>query len=279
MFQWYHAPVDGDRCSSECDVASGAWEAAAAGGDLPCGWAVDEGLPCISPIVVGWKEVAANVGLAGGTGLYVGCFQGWSYRRLFAFAWALQFAIKLLDLLWVFRLNLSVHVPDELFLFGDEVVYQMSRKVLLMPLLIYSAKLCPRGVEASTFALFMGLSNFGYFGSFYVGSGILKAMGGVSPPAFDGLAAYVALRSCMRLLPIPLIPFLVPSGTPQDTAATMGAGAALWDGGMEQLAAAAKSEHGGLADPRTTALEYSASTPLEAPEAEAGEEASNVVIV
>ena len=30
-----------------------------------------------------------------------------------------------------------------------------------MPFLIYAAKLCPKGVEASMFSLFMGLSNFG----------------------------------------------------------------------------------------------------------------------
>ena len=111
------------------------------------------------------------------------------------------------DLLWVLRLNVTVGISDQIWLLlGDEVAvrsaghrtllpstrwpslalllrsrpafcshtppfasaqYDFVYKLNQLPFLIYAAKLCPRGVEASMFSLFMGLSNFGTSASEY----------------------------------------------------------------------------------------------------------------
>jgi len=84
------------------------------------------------------------------------------------------------------------------------------------PFFIFAAKLCPADVEASMFALFMGLSNFGKNSGYYLGSFMLDAFGGVSSPDYTNLSQFVLIRSLMRLGPILIIPFLVPTGRPRD---------------------------------------------------------------
>ena len=74
------------------------------------------------------------------------------------------------------------------------------------------------------FAIFMGMANLGNDTGFYLGSGLLRLLGGVNAPDFENLTEYVILRALARLIPTALIPFLVPAGGPADTAVDMGAG-------------------------------------------------------
>ena len=89
-----------------------------------------------------------------------------------------------LDLAWVLRLNLlsvlrypsslasvcffpttmmfaadRLGVPDKVFLFGEDVIGPILDKLLSMPMYILVAKHMPPGVEATLFALEMGLVN------------------------------------------------------------------------------------------------------------------------
>jgi hypothetical protein len=62
----------------------------------------------------------------------------------------------------------------------------------------------------------MGLSNFGGKMGSYLGIGLLDALGGVDAPHFTNLRLLVVIRSLTRALPLLLIPFLVPLGSPSD---------------------------------------------------------------
>jgi len=233
LFEWSHDPArsgvgakQDNRCYTVEQCASLAVGDASTL-ELPCGWARARGAPCISPMVFSWAGVVGSLALLGGTALYTSCFQGWTFRRIIALSQVLLIFVNLLDLVWVLRLNIALGIPDELFILGDEVLADIIERLNAMPFLIFAAKLCPTAVEASMFALFMGLSNFGAFAGQYLGSGVLKALGGVTKPDFAGLTSYVLLRSGMRILPLLLVPFLVPLGTPRDTAEEMGAAAGV----------------------------------------------------
>ena len=225
LFEWSHDVAGGGdtRCytSAQCVNASLDVSTIYGTGKLPCGWALARGYPCISPMVFSWVSVAGSMALVAGTTLYNTHFQSWSYRRIIATTGVALGLVNLLDLLWVSRLNLRLGVPDVAFLFGDEVLADIVERLNSMPFYIYAAKLCPPSVEGSMFALFMGLSNFGFAAGQYLGSGVLKMFGGVEAPEYEYLASYVAVKSVMRFLPVALVPFLVPPGCPADTAAEM----------------------------------------------------------
>lgn len=126
------------------------------------------------------------------------------------------------------RVNESLGISDEVWaLFGDELAQDFVYKLNQMPFLIYAAKLCPSGAEASMFSLFMGLSNFGSSAGGYLGSALLQAYGGVEAPEFEHIEAFVMTSCLMKATPILMVPFLVPRGSPVGTAKEMGAGAAI----------------------------------------------------
>jgi hypothetical protein len=141
----------------------------------------------------------------------------------------LLIGVNLLDFVWVSRMNVYIGIPDAVFMLGDDLLAPVIGRLNQMPFLIFAAKLCPPKVEAAMFALFMGLSNFGTITGYYIGSGMLSVFGGVEAPEFNHLGFFVVLRSLTRALPLLLIPFLVPTGTPSDDAKTMGAGAAVFE--------------------------------------------------
>ena len=57
------------------------------------------------------------------------------------------------------QINVSVHIPDFVFAFGDEAVKDTFQFFILMPALIISAKLSPANVEGSMYALVTMTSN------------------------------------------------------------------------------------------------------------------------
>ena len=162
--------------------------------------------------------------LFAGTALYNGVFVSWRFRSIITAAQAFLCAVGLFDLLFVTRVNRAIGVPDlAVYLVGDEVMFQIADRLQSLPFYIFAAKLCPPDVEASMFALLMGLANCGTSAGYYLGSAALDWFG-THEPSYAHLESYILLRSTMRLLPIALVPILVPRGTPADTAREIGAG-------------------------------------------------------
>ena len=100
-------------------------------------------------------------------------------------------------------------------------------------------------LQATAFALNMGLAWFGFAAGGYSGTALLGALGGVEPPDFVNLRLFVVLRSLARLLPLSFIPLLVPAGSPQDDAFDIGQADDEGDQvglGMQQQSASRRGE-------------------------------------
>ena len=74
---------------------------------------------------------------------------------------------------------------------------KVMNRLVTMPMFVMAARLCPPDVEATLFALLMGLSNFGDDVGAYVGAAILQAFGGVTAPDFAHLPTFIATRTLM----------------------------------------------------------------------------------
>ena len=133
-----------------------------------------------------------------------------------ALGYAVTFLANLLDLAWVSRLNLALGVDDRAFLLGLEVVQPIVSRVATMPMFVLAAKLCPPNVEATLFALLMGLSNFGSVIGIYNGVALLSLFGGVAQPRFHNLVPFIATRTLCYVPPLGLVYLLVPHGRPSD---------------------------------------------------------------
>ena len=87
-----------------------------------------------------------------------------------------------------------------------------------MPTFVLAAKCCPPDVEATLFALLMGLANFGAVIGLYNGVALLHLFGGVEAPEFRRLPSFIATRTLCYLLPLALVYTVVPAGRPSDPA-------------------------------------------------------------
>merc|ERR1711988_78815 len=175
--------------------------------------------PQFSPQFLGWITCVVMASMVGGIALYNTCFTKWKYRSIFMFSQILLFVLSLSDWVFVNRWNLEIGINDHVFVIGTEVIDPIVSRLNSMPMFILSSRLCPEGCEATLFALFMALSNFGSDMAACFGVGMLKAWG-ISREDETRLPDLVLFRSFFKLLPIFFL-FLLPKTSPDEECVAM----------------------------------------------------------
>ena len=212
MFYWYHD--DGEahgNCAAHCPIVNGTGAP-----DPMCGYARAEGYPCLSADFYGYMKAFSKFAGLLGVFAYNRYLSRLPYRKVFSQYQVVYVFANLLDFVWVSRVNVALGVPDTWFLAGADLIQQPVSMLLTMPMFAMAARLCPQNVEATLFALLMGLSNFGGTIGGYNGAALLHIFGGVTAPEFKHLPSFIFARTIMYLLPIALVPVFVPKGSPVD---------------------------------------------------------------
>jgi len=151
--------------------------------------------------------------------------QNWSFRAAFCVTASIQVLASIFDLLIVNRWNIGVGIPDKaIYLFGDAACQSMAQMMALMPMAMLTARLCPRGAEATVFAILAGFQNFGSSIGSILGVQLTEAFGvqasADGPCNFDRLGDLIVVTHC--ILPLACLPLtwcLVPAARINDEAA------------------------------------------------------------
>lgn len=85
----------------------------------------------------------------------------WKYRHLLIATNLMYSVISLPDLLMFSRYNLVLGIPDHLFMLGSAVAQNIVLQWQWMPQVVILANLCPKGMEATMYALLAGSHNLG----------------------------------------------------------------------------------------------------------------------
>jgi len=109
----------------------------------------------------------------------------------------------------VTRANVRVGLPDRLFMLGSDSVETLISRIMMLPFLTLAAKLTPEGMEATCFALFMSVNNFGYQVAGFSGS-YLTAYLEIGNGNFGNLWIAVLVRAVLMLIPMALVHRMVP---------------------------------------------------------------------
>ncbi|KAJ3677164.1 hypothetical protein LUZ60_002888 [Juncus effusus] len=137
-----------------------------------------------------------------------------SFRSLL-FHSQLLFALSgFLDLLFVLRWNLSLNLPDSLFVILEECCTRIAGRIRWMPMIVLSTKLCPSGIEGTFFSLLMCVDSLGFLGHKIGGGLVLRALG-VTREEFGNLWVAVFVRNILRFCVLGFV-FLVPDRSPSD---------------------------------------------------------------
>lgn len=167
-----------------------------------------------SPEFLGTVSAFGYAFLLVGTLVYNAFFKDISFRRIFLLAQLSLAIVSLLDVVLVTRANLKLGIPDKAFVLGDAVIADVVSRLKSMPVLVLCAKLCPRGVEGTLFALLMSISNCSRSVSEFWGA-LICAWLGIAKDHYDHLWIAIVFRSVLKLMPIFFL-FLIPATDPQE---------------------------------------------------------------
>ena len=171
--------------------------------------------PHFSPEFVGVINTISYLAMFIGIYVYNTYLRGYQYRTIFRWVQIVLVFTNLLDFLFVTRANTTIGIPDKVFILGDSTIGPVVKRLYLMPMFVLSSKVCPDGSEATLYAIMMSLSNYGYDVGTVFGT-VLLSIFRVSNDNWSGFKWVLLIKSILRLVPIILIKYLVPTGTPDD---------------------------------------------------------------
>ncbi|EKX41851.1 hypothetical protein GUITHDRAFT_88253 [Guillardia theta CCMP2712] len=147
--------------------------------------------------------------------LFQATMSDWNFRTLFWVTTLIQIVAASFDMLIIARVNIAWGISDKAFyMFGDAVIGNVVGMFGLMPMLVLTSKLVPKGLEATTYALLAGFQNFGGVVSSQIGVYATQAAGikTKDPCDFENLNMLVLVCHCLLpLIAIPLTFLLIPN--------------------------------------------------------------------
>jgi len=124
------------------------------------------------------SEGIGNLAGVAGVILFQKYCSNWTFRQCFWISTLVRIMAASFDMIIINRLNLRVGIPDEImYLLGDAIVYNMLEMLAFMPTVVLTSKICPKGMEATVYALLAGFQNFG--------QGVAQSAGLYLQSAFD----------------------------------------------------------------------------------------------
>ncbi|CAK9099409.1 Folate-biopterin transporter 1 [Durusdinium trenchii] len=169
------------------------------------------------------SNVVGSLGASMGAVLFQ-YMQTWSFRSAFYVTTFVEVVASLFDLFILNRWNLRVGIPDAwAYLFGDAACQSIAAQMMIMPQALLTARLCPRGAEATVFAILAGFQNFGANIGSILGAQLAEATGIVmkrnGPCEYQTLPHLIVLCHVAIPLACLLLTWLVPSVAMNDESA------------------------------------------------------------
>ena len=146
-----------------------------------------------------------------GTQLFNKYFKVWEYRSLIMIDAVISIVLAPLTFIFVLRLNVDWGIPDmALIIFTDTVSEIVSQCFVFLPMSVIMAKICPKRIEATSFALLAGVSNFRGTVRSWIGSWVNEKWVGVTESDMSHYWVLVTIGVVCSFLPL-LFLWLIPT--------------------------------------------------------------------
>jgi len=147
---------------------------------------------------------------------YTCCMKNWSYRSMNMATNCALIAAHLYGVLVFTRYNRVLGIPDKGFVLTSVAMDTITRTWMWLPQVLLTSQVCPRGSEATIFALVNGAANLGHSCASMIGAAVLEGFGVVpsgEPGDAEKLAKLWEVALFAALLPgltVMLIPLCIP---------------------------------------------------------------------
>lgn len=154
--------------------------------------------------------------------LYNRYMKDWTYRKLLLISNLALAVLSLGDLLLFTRRNIALGIPDHYFVLGSSISGTVIGQWQWMPGVVMLSQMCPKGMEATMYALLAGCHNLGNTLSEYLGAYILEYLH-IRPTGsdnedknFDNLWIAALISTILPTLTLILLPLLIPDARQTD---------------------------------------------------------------
>jgi len=152
-----------------------------------------------------------------GMAIYNRYMKTWRYHSLFIFANLLSCFISIVGLVVYSRLNLVWGISDRVAVLATTGAGGMVHQWMWLPNIVLMSHLCPKGVEATMYALLAGCHNLGNSVAAFSGAALLELLG-VMPSGqpqeqamFDKLWIAALISSILPVFSLIMLPWMIPN--------------------------------------------------------------------
>jgi folate/biopterin transporter len=168
------------------------------------------------------------LGLVGAVCSLIGIFsyqrfmKNWTYRGLLMMTNIVLSLLNVSDVIVLSRLNVKLGIPDTVFVLGASVLQTIVGQWMWMPGVVILSQLCPKGMEATMYALLAGCHNLGNTIASNCGAYVLLLLncnpsGAVAEGhQFENLWKGSALSTVLPMFTLFLLPWLIPDAKQTD---------------------------------------------------------------
>jgi folate/biopterin transporter len=146
----------------------------------------------------------------------------WTYQRLLMMTNIVLSILSFTDVVMFTRLNIRLGLPDHAFVLGSSVLTTVIAQWMWMPGVVILSQLCPKGMEATMYALLAGCHNLGNTIASNCGALVLEWVK-CSPSGqpheskqFENLWVASALSTILPMFTLILLPWLIPDAKQTD---------------------------------------------------------------
>lgn len=164
------------------------------------------------PEFLGRVRLVTSIATLAGVWLFQRFLKTVPFRVIFGWSAVIAAALGMTTLLLVTHANRALGIDDRWFSIGDTLILTVIGQIAFMPVLVLSARLCPRGVEATLFALLMSITNLAKILS-NEGGAVLTHFLGITDRNFDNLWLLVIITNLSTLLPLLFLNWLPAEST------------------------------------------------------------------
>lgn len=146
----------------------------------------------------------------------------WTYRGLLLATNVVAICLSFFDVLFFARQNRRIGIPDQYWVLGSQVLGSVVQYWQWMPGVVILSQLCPKGMEATMYALLAGCHNLGGAVASNCGALVLNLMSCEPTGAaneslqFRNLWMASAISTALPAVTLFLVPFLIPDAKQTD---------------------------------------------------------------
>ncbi|KAF7459375.1 putative folate/biopterin transporter [Cryptosporidium felis] len=154
-----------------------------------------------SPTFMG--SLRLTYGIAGIIGiiLYKIILKKIPFRKILLWTTLFSIPIYIIPFILVTRINLDLGISNRVFALSGGFLIEAIAEVQLLPLLVMTTKLCPKGLEGSVYAVMMSIRSLGTGVSKVFSAGLAYSLG-ITAYNFSNLGLLIWISASFLLLPL-----------------------------------------------------------------------------